>query len=63
MKKMSTFRFIAEKVVLGAVGIACVVTFVPFFLAILESLIFAPTVSEKSLIKEYIKRLFSKNEV
>jgi len=39
------------------------ITVVPFFLAIIESLAFAKTQSEKSILKTYVAKLFSKEIV
>jgi hypothetical protein len=56
-------RVIVQKVLLVLVGLACVGTVVPFMLAIVESLAFAPTVSEPSILKTFVKKLFSKGVV
>jgi hypothetical protein len=56
-------RVILQKAVLVSVGLACIGTVVPFMLAIIESLAFAPTFSDDSLIKTYVKKLFSKGVV
>jgi hypothetical protein len=61
MKKI--VRLVLQKLVLGTVGLACMLTVVPFFLAIIESLAFAKTQSEKSILKTYVAKLFSKEIV
>lgn len=56
-------RVIVQKLVLVTVGVVCIGTVVPFILAIVESLAFAPTASETSILKTYVQKLFSKGIV
>lgn len=61
--KKDLVRVLLQKLILVLVGVVSVLTVAPFILAIVESLAFAPTVSEQSILKTYVRNLFSKGIV
>jgi hypothetical protein len=61
MKKMSTARFVFQKVVLGLVAIACTLSVFPLIAAIIESVKWAPAQGQDSLLKSFVAELFAKN--